>query len=44
MAEIYKAQPPFYAVLREGSSGPDVAMAQTWLEGLRGEWPALPNL
>lgn len=44
MAEIYKAQPPFYAVLREGSSGPDVAMAQTWLEGLRSEWPALPNL
>lgn len=44
MAAIYKALPPFYAVLREGSSGPDVALVQTWLDGLRGEWPALPKL
>ena len=44
MAAIYKALPPFYAALREGSSGPDVALVQTWLDGLRGEWPALPKL
>ena len=44
MAEIYKAQPPFYADLREGSRGPDVALAQTWLNGLRTEWPAMPQL
>lgn len=44
MAELYKALPPFYASLHEGSEGPDVALAQSWLNGLREEWPALPKL
>lgn len=36
--------PAYYALLQQGSSGPDVAQVQTWLNGLRGHWPSLPNL
>lgn len=38
------AQPAFYATLRSGSSGPDAALVQTWINGLRSRWPALPRL
>lgn len=39
------AVPPYYgAVLKNGSSGPDVAQLQTWLNGMRGRWPQLPAL
>lgn len=39
------AVPPYFGtVLRNGSSGPDVALLQTWLNGLRSRWPQLPAL
>lgn len=39
------ARPPYFGtVLRRGASGPDVALVQTWLDGLRGSRPALPAL
>ncbi|MBQ7860233.1 MAG: peptidoglycan-binding protein [Faecalibacterium sp.] len=38
------AEPAFYSTLRTGSSGPDVALVQTWINGLRSRWPALPSL
>lgn len=34
--------PPYGgSVLQNGSSGPDVALVQRWLNGLRGKWPVL---
>lgn len=37
------AQPAYGGTaLRSGSSGPDVALVQTWLNGVRGEWPGIP--
>ena len=39
------AVPPYYGtVLENGSSGPDVAQVQTWLNGVRSKWPQLPIL
>ena len=38
------AEPVFYATLRNGSKGPDVALIQTWLNGLRSRFPAMPTL
>ncbi|MDD4849796.1 MAG: peptidoglycan-binding protein [Gemmiger sp.] len=38
-------QPPYWGVvLRSGSSGPDVALVQRWLNGVRTRWPAIPAL
>lgn len=37
--------PPYYGViLQNGSSGPDVALVQTWLNGVRSKYPQLPIL
>lgn len=37
------AQPAYGGtVLRSGSSGPDTALVQTWLNGVRGDWPGIP--
>lgn len=42
---IAAALPPYYGTaLRNGSSGPDVAQLQTWLNGVRSRWPQLPSL
>lgn len=42
---IAAAVPPYYGTaLRSGSSGPDVAQLQTWLNGVRSRWPQLPLL
>ena len=32
---IIMAIPAYYSLLHRGSSGPDVALVQTWLNGLR---------
>ncbi|WP_102049656.1 peptidoglycan-binding domain-containing protein [Pygmaiobacter massiliensis] len=38
------AMPPYYGVvLQNGSSGPDVAMVQTWLNGVQSKYPQLPK-
>ena len=29
------AIPAYYSLIRRGSSGPDVALVQTWLNGIR---------
>lgn len=35
--------PPYYGViLQNGSSGPDVALVQTWLNGIRSKYPQIP--
>ena len=44
MATDVAGIPEFYRRLRIGNTGPDVAMVQTWLGGLRGKWPALERL
>lgn len=44
MATITAVPAYFGTALRNGSSGPDVAMVQTWLNGVRSKWPQLPNL
>ncbi|WP_102048827.1 peptidoglycan-binding domain-containing protein [Pygmaiobacter massiliensis] len=37
--------PPYYgAILQNGSSGPDVALVQTWLNGVRSRYPQIPSL
>lgn len=37
--------PPYYGVvLQSGSSGPDVALLQTWLNGIRSKYPQIPVL
>lgn len=39
------ALPAFYGtILREGASGPDVALAQEWLNAARMRYPTLPSL
>ena len=38
------AEPVFYATQRRGSSGPDTALIQTWINGLRSRFPAMPAL
>lgn len=36
------AQPPYWGVvLQNGSSGPDVALTQRWLNGIRTKWPVI---
>lgn len=42
---ITAAAPAYYGtVLKSGSSGPDVAQLQTWLNGVRSKWGQLPLL
>lgn len=42
---ITPAVPAYFGtVLKSGSSGPDVAQVQTWLNGLKTVWPQLPTL
>lgn len=38
------AQPEYYALLSQGSTGPDTAQVQTWLNGLRDKGMNLPRL
>lgn len=39
------AAPPYFGtVLKNGSSGPDCAQVQTWLNGVRSRWPQIPAL
>lgn len=39
------AMPPYFGtVLKNGSSGPDSAQVQTWLNGVRTRWPQIPAL
>ena len=38
------AEPVFYATQRRGSAGPDTALIQTWINGLRSRFPAMPSL
>ena len=38
------AQPEYYALQSQGSSGPDTAQVQTWLDGLRSRGTNLPAL
>jgi peptidoglycan hydrolase-like protein with peptidoglycan-binding domain len=39
------AQPPYWGVvLQSGSSGPDVALIQRWLNGIRERWPIIHQL
>lgn len=39
------AQPPYWGVvLQNGSHGPDVALVQRWLNGIRTKWPAIHQL
>lgn len=39
------AQPPYWGkVLRSGAQGPDVALVQTWLNGIRSRWSAIRKL
>ena len=38
------AMPPYYGVvLQNGSSGPDVALLQTWLNGVHSKYPQIPT-
>ena len=36
---IIMAIPAYYSLLQRGSSGPDVALVQTWLNGVRDASP-----
>lgn len=39
------AMPPYFGtVLRNGSSGPDSAQVQTWLNGVHTRWPQVPSV
>lgn len=38
------AEPIYYATQRRGSTGPDTALIQTWINGLRSRFPAMPTL
>ena len=39
------AVPPYFGtVLRNGSSGPDSAQVQTWLNGVHTRWPQVPSV
>ena len=39
------AMPPYFGtVLRNGSSGPDCAQVQTWLNGVHSRWPQVPSV
>lgn len=39
------ATPPYWGVvLQNGSSGPDVALIQRWLNGVRSRWPSIRAL
>lgn len=49
MAQINQAgvtaMPPYFGtVLRNGSSGPDCAQVQTWLNGVHSRWPQVPSV
>ena len=49
MAQINQAgvtaMPPYFGtVLRSGSSGPDCAQVQTWLNGVHSRWPQVPSV
>lgn len=37
-------QPEYFALLSQGSSGPDVGQVQTWLDGLRSKGMEMPRL
>lgn len=43
---FFMAAQPVYngSVLRSGSSGPDVALVQRWLNGLHSRWPSIGGL
>lgn len=38
------ANPAYYSLNQNGSSGPDVALIQKWLNGIRSDWPGIPAL
>ena len=45
MATAVTNHPPFWGkILESGSTGPDVALVQRWLDGLRDKWTVLPKL
>lgn len=44
MATITAVPAYFGTVIQNGSSGPDSAMVQTWINGVRSKWPQLPHL
>lgn len=44
MAEYGAAHPEYYDEVERGDKGPDVAMVQTWLNGLTSKWPVLKHL
>ena len=40
----HMAIPAYYSLIQRGSSGPDVALVQTWLNGLRADSTWLADL
>lgn len=36
------AKPSYYSLNQNGSSGPDVALIQKWINGVRTSWPNIP--
>ena len=38
------AKPAYYALSKNGSRGPDVALIQTWLNGIRTKYPSIRSL
>lgn len=38
------AKPAYYALSKRGSTGPDVALIQTWLNGIRTRYPSIRSL
>lgn len=38
------ASPAYYSLIQNGSTGPDVALVQKWLNGIRTSWPSIPAL
>ena len=35
------ARPAYFALTQNGSTGPDVSLIQTWLNGVRSRWPSI---
>lgn len=36
------AKPSYYSLSKNGSAGPDVALIQKWIDGVRTSWPNIP--